>query len=66
MSACVGTVDVGESESGLSVCAKGAVTKGIDVSHYDGTIDWAAVHQSGITSSIPSSRATGRTPAPTA
>ena len=47
-SACVGTVDVGEAESGLSVCAKGAVTKGIDVSHYDSTIDWAAVHGSGV------------------
>ena len=47
---CVGRsgIDVGESASGLSVCAKGAVTKGVDVSHYDGTIDWSAAHGAGI------------------
>ena len=45
---CVGGIDVGESSSGLSVCAKGAVVKGVDVSHYDGTIDWKAAHGGGI------------------
>jgi len=50
--ACVGTVDVGESSSGLAVCAKGPVVKGVDVSHYDGTIDWAAVHKGGIAFAI--------------
>ena len=39
-------MDVATSE--LSVCAKGPVTSGVDVSHYDGTIDWAAVHGAGI------------------
>ena len=48
MVACVGSVDVGESESGLAVCAKGPVVKGVDVSHYDGTIDWAAANKAGI------------------
>jgi lysozyme len=47
---CVGRsgIDIGESASGLSVCAKGTVTKGVDVSHYDGTIDWAAAHGAGV------------------
>src|SRR5258708_3344786 len=45
---CVGQLDVDEATSGLSVCAKGAVTKGVDVSHYDGTIDWVAAHGAGI------------------
>lgn len=46
---CVGgAVQVDDVESGLSVCAKGPVVKGVDVSHYDGTIDWAAVHGAGV------------------
>ena len=47
---CVGApaVDVDVTTSELSVCAKGTVTKGVDVSHYDGTIDWAAAHGAGI------------------
>lgn len=35
-------------EEGLSVCAKGTVTPGVDVSHYDGTIDWAKAKAGGI------------------
>src|SRR5262249_34286320 len=35
-------------EDPLTVCARGATTKGIDVSHYQGTIDWAAVNDGGI------------------
>jgi lysozyme len=35
-------------EEGLSVCAKGTVTPGVDVSHYDGTIDWAKAKAAGI------------------
>jgi lysozyme len=48
LTACVGAVDVGESASGLSVCPKGPIVKGVDVSHYDGTIDWAAAHNAGV------------------
>ena len=47
---CVGAapIDVGSATSELSVCAKGPVVKGVDVSHYDGTIDWAKVQGAGI------------------
>ncbi|MGZ3426603.1 MAG: GH25 family lysozyme, partial [Polyangia bacterium] len=47
---CVGAapIDVGSESSELAVCAKGPVVKGVDVSHYDGTIDWAKVHAAGI------------------
>ena len=41
LSGCGGAIPaaVDEATSGLSVCAKGPVVKGVDVSHYDGTID---------------------------
>jgi len=48
---CVGRAgagDVGAVDESLSVCAAGDVVKGIDVSHYDGTVDWAMVKASGI------------------
>jgi lysozyme len=48
LAGCIGAAPVDETESGLSVCAKGPVVKGVDVSHYDGTIDWAAAHGAGI------------------
>lgn len=50
LAGCVGgaPIDIDSESSGLSVCAKGPVVKGIDVSHYDGTIDWAKVHGAGI------------------
>ena len=48
LAGCIGAAPVDETESGLSVCAKGPIVKGVDVSHYDGTIDWAAVHGAGI------------------
>src|SRR5690348_11115326 len=48
LAGCGGAVDVGVAASPLSVCADGAVTHGIDVSHYDGTIDWAQAFGSGI------------------
>lgn len=35
--------DVGSSESAVKVCAAGETTRGIDVSHWNGTIDWTAV-----------------------
>src|SRR5262245_42055322 len=31
----------------MTVCATGAQVEGIDVSYYDGTIDWAAVYGAG-------------------
>jgi lysozyme len=34
--------------SALTVCAKGAVIKGVDVSYYQGTIDWVKVKGAGI------------------
>jgi lysozyme len=36
----------------LSVCAKGTVTKGVDVSVYQGSVDWAKVKGAGITFAI--------------
>jgi lysozyme len=48
---CVGRAgagDVGAVDESLAVCAAGDVVKGIDVSHYDGTIDWVKVKASGI------------------
>jgi lysozyme len=41
-------IGVGSSEAAQKVCAKGATTKGIDVSHWDGDIDWTAVKAAGI------------------
>jgi len=38
----------GAIDDALAVCAAGDVVHGIDVSHYDGTIDWAQVKASGI------------------
>lgn len=40
------TADLGgvaSYEAGVRVCAKGETTRGIDVSHWDGTIDWGKV-----------------------
>jgi lysozyme len=45
---CLGRAPIGVVDDQLAVCANGAVTQGIDVSHYDGTIDWAAVKSSGV------------------
>src|SRR5277367_3088008 len=35
-------------EEAVMVCAKGPVVKGVDVSHYDGAIDWGKVKAAGI------------------
>lgn len=35
-------------EAGLEVCGSGPTVKGIDVSYYQGTIDWAAVKADGV------------------
>ncbi len=39
---------IGMLQQGLSVCANGATTNGMDVSYYEGTIDWHAIAASGI------------------
>ena len=49
-SGCVASVPpeaVGTSESASTVCGDTSV-KGMDVSHYDGTIDWTKAHAAGI------------------
>ena len=38
---------VGDESYAMTLCPKGSVLEGIDVSHYDGNIDWASVKQSG-------------------
>jgi lysozyme len=37
----------GSSEEALTICAKGPIVKGVDVSTYQGTVDWNAVKASG-------------------
>ena len=45
---CVGRpVDISEAESAVQVCPGKTVLEGIDVSQYQGTIDWTAVAKSG-------------------
>lgn len=39
--------DLGESRDGLTVCAKGSTVKGLDVSHWQGSIDFAKVKADG-------------------
>lgn len=48
LAGCGGGARVGFVAEPLSYCARGPVVQGIDVSHYDGTIDWAAVAGAGI------------------
>ena len=48
LAACGGSLEVESEQFGLKVCPKGAVTNGVDVSHYDGTIDWVKAHAAGI------------------
>ncbi len=44
LGACApGGPDIGVAQEGAKVCPKGPVTLGVDVSHYDGTIDWTKV-----------------------
>ncbi len=46
---CAGPpVDVGESQFGLKACPGPSVVHGVDVSHWDGAIDWGAAHKGGI------------------
>jgi lysozyme len=39
---------IGSVQSAMEICPTGPVVQGVDVSHYEGTIDWAQVHGSGI------------------
>ncbi len=42
----------GQTSDALKVCAAGPTVKGIDVSYYQGTIDWQAVASSGVAFAI--------------
>ena len=42
-----GEVETGKLAQGATVCGKGPTVEGIDVSYYQGTIDWARVAASG-------------------
>jgi MYXO-CTERM domain-containing protein len=46
--ACTPTRDMGEQHRALTVCADGETVDGIDVSTYQGNIDWPTVKASGI------------------
>jgi len=48
LSGCAEPVGVGVSVEGVKVCAPGPTTKGIDVSHWDGAIDWAKMKAAGV------------------
>jgi lysozyme len=54
LAGCANSTENACSGSGqaLSVCAKGTVTKGVDVSVYQGSVDWAKVKGAGITFAI--------------
>ena len=40
--------EIGRAEGALTVCADGPMIPGIDVSKWQGTIDWAKVRQAGV------------------
>ena len=44
--------DTTSVEEDVVACATGATIKGVDVSHFDGTIDWAAARRDGIAFAI--------------
>jgi lysozyme len=46
--ACVGPDALTEVEEAATVCGDGPTVKGIDVSYYQGTIDWAQVRGDGV------------------
>jgi len=48
LAACVGPDALTEVEEAATVCGDGPTVKGIDVSYYQGTIDWAAVRGDGV------------------
>jgi lysozyme len=43
---------VGSTSEAVTVCAQGNVIEGVDVSHWDGTINWAQAHSAGIAFTI--------------
>ena len=48
LTACAAPPDVGVDEQLAIACADGPTVKGMDVSYYEPSIDWAAAHASGI------------------
>jgi lysozyme len=44
--------DIDSVEQDVISCAAGSTVKGVDVSHFDGTVDWAAARGDGITFAI--------------
>src|SRR3972149_11662636 len=50
---CATEVPIGADEQGLVVCAGPTTLQGIDVSYYQGAIDWPAVAASGRAFAIP-------------
>ncbi len=48
LAGCTNAIEIGEVEQLARVCAAGPTTKGIDVSYYQGTIDWAKVKNAGV------------------
>ncbi|HEX3476782.1 MAG TPA: GH25 family lysozyme [Kofleriaceae bacterium] len=44
--------DIDSVEQGVISCATGSTIKGVDVSHFDGTIDWGAARRDGISFAI--------------
>lgn len=44
--------DIDSVEEDVITCAAGSTIKGVDVSHFDGTVDWAAARRDGITFAI--------------
>jgi lysozyme len=40
--------DIDSAEQDVISCAAGSTVKGVDVSHFDGTVDWAAARRDGI------------------
>jgi lysozyme len=46
--ATAGSESTGSTEGQLSSCASGSTIKGVDVSSYQGSINWSSVHSAGI------------------
>lgn len=44
--------DIDSVEEDVITCATGSTIKGVDVSHFDGTVDWGAARRDGITFAI--------------
>ncbi|HEX3762717.1 MAG TPA: GH25 family lysozyme [Kofleriaceae bacterium] len=44
--------DIDSTEEAVVSCATGSTIKGVDVSHFDGTVDWGAARRAGITFAI--------------